>query len=210
MCWGTLVFAGVYWALLRWVISTLEPEVNAALGIGFSVLEGFTCLVFWGFSMGIASIVGRSLGAGDIDKARLAIRLAFAMMTASGLFAAAVSWLGGEVFAKAFTNDVKVLNQSVLYAQILAFPQLFVAYEDLAEGILSGAGLTKSIFFWSAPLNIRRVSFAWYFALDCGYGPAAVWWVINCSTFFKTIGKWSAVLSGRWQAYARTCFISIL
>ena len=66
MCWGTLVFAGVYWALLRWVISPLGPAVNAALGIGFSVLEGFTWPVFWGFSMGIASIVGRCLGAGEL------------------------------------------------------------------------------------------------------------------------------------------------
>lgn len=62
VCWGTLVFSGVYWALLRWVISPLGPAVNAALGIGFSVLEGVAWPVFWGFSMGIASIVGRCLG----------------------------------------------------------------------------------------------------------------------------------------------------
>jgi Na+-driven multidrug efflux pump len=181
------------------VISPLGPEVNAALGIGFSVLEGFTWPVFWGFSMGIASIVGRSLGAGELDKAKQAIRLAFGMMSGCGLFAAGVFWLCGEVLAGVFTNDAKVLGQTVLYAQILAFSQLFVAYEALAEGILSGAGGTKSIFFWSAPLNILRVPFAWYFAIECGYGAAAVWWVINCSTFFKTAGKWSAVLSGRWQ-----------
>lgn len=199
MCWGTLVFAGVYWALLRWVISPLGPAVNAALGIGFSVLEGFTWPVFWGFSMGIASIVGRCLGAGEIGKAKHAIQLAFRLVTFFGLLASAVFWWGGEVLSGLFTNDAKVLQQAVLYAQVLAFSQLFVAYEALAEGILSGAGKTKSIFYWSAPLNILRIPCCWLFAIHYGYGAVAVWWVINVSTILKTLGKWSTVISGRWQ-----------
>ncbi len=200
MCWGTLVFAGVYWALLRWVISPLGSEVNAALGIGFSVLEGFTWPVFWGFSMGIASIVGRSLGAGELDQAQLAIKLAFRLVTLFGLLAASVFWWGGETLSGVFTNDAGVLKQAVIYAQILAFSQLFVAYEALAEGILSGAGKTKSIFYWSAPLNILRIPFCWLFAIDYGYGAAGVWWVINISTFLKTAGKWATVISGRWTS----------
>jgi putative MATE family efflux protein len=200
MCWGTLVFSGVYWALLRWVISPLGSDVNAALGIGFSVLEGFTWPVFWGFSMGIASIVGRCLGAGDVAKAQHAIWLAFKLMTVCGLLASAGFWLVGEQLASLFTNDSNILKQAVLYAQVLAFSQLFVAYEALAEGILSGAGKTKAIFYWSAPLNILRVPLAWLLAIEYGYGAAAVWWVITISTFFKTLGKWATVLSGRWQS----------
>jgi putative MATE family efflux protein len=199
MCWGTLVFAGVYWALLRWVISPLGSTVNAALGIGFSVLEGFTWPVFWGFSMGIASIVGRCLGAGEIGKAKHAIQLAFRLVSLFGLLASAVFWWGGEVMSGLFTNDAKVLQQAVIYAQVLAFSQLFVAYEALAEGILSGAGKTKAIFYWSAPLNILRIPCCWLFAIHYGYGAAAVWWVINVSTILKTLGKWSTVISGRWQ-----------
>jgi putative MATE family efflux protein len=199
MCWGTLVFAGVYWALLRWVISPLGPAVNAALGIGFSVLEGFTWPVFWGFSMGIASIVGRCLGAGEIAKARQAIQLAFRLVTFFGLLASAVFWWGGEVLSRMFTNDVEVLQQAVLYAQVLAFSQLFVAYEALAEGVLSGAGKTKAIFYWSAPLNILRIPCCWLFAIEYGYGAAAIWWVINFTTVLKALGKWSTVISGRWQ-----------
>jgi MATE family multidrug resistance protein len=199
MCWGTLVFAGVYWALLRWVISPLGPAVNAALGIGFSVLEGFTWPMFWGFSMGIASIVGRCLGAGDLVKAKQAIELAFRLVTFFGLLASAVFWWGGEVLSRIFTNDPKVLQQAVLYAHVLAFSQLFVAYEALAEGILSGAGKTKAIFYWSAPLNILRIPCCWLFAIHYGYGALAVWWVINCSTSLKALGKWSTVISGRWQ-----------
>lgn len=199
MCWGTLVFAGVYWALLRWVISPLGSSVNAALGIGFSVLEGFTWPVFWGFSMGIASIVGRCLGAGELAKAKQAIQIAFRLVTLFGLLATSMFWWGGEVLSGLFTSDAEVLKQAVLYAQVLALSQLFVAYEALAEGILSGAGKTKAIFYWSAPLNIMRIPCCWLFAIHYGYGAAAVWWVINLSTFLKALGKWGTVISGRWQ-----------
>ena len=149
--------------------------------------------------MGIASIVGRCLGAGEIGKAKHAIQLAFRLVTFFGLLASAVFWWGGEVLSGLFTNDAKVLQQAVLYAQVLAFSQLFVAYEALAEGILSGAGKTKSIFYWSAPLNILRIPCCWLFAIHYGYGAVAVWWVINVSTILKTLGKWSTVISGRWQ-----------
>ena len=200
MCWGTLLFAGVYWALLNLVISPLGPAVNAALGIGFSVLEGFTWPVFWGFSMAIASLVGRYLGSNRIDLANQAIRLAFRMMTIAGVIAATVFWFGAYPFCVLFTEDPEVLRQAVLYAQILAFSQLFVAYEALAEGILSGAGDTKTILIWSAPLNLLRIPLCWLYAIYYGYGSAAIWWVINLSTILKALGKWRAVQKGKWRS----------
>jgi putative MATE family efflux protein len=199
MCWGTLMFALVYAAMLHWVISPLGAPVNAALGIGFSALEGFTWPVFWGFSMGIASIVGRSLGAGQINRAKHAIKLGFKMLTVAGLLISAIFYFAAEQLCGYFTNDPQVLKEAVCYAQILAFSQLLMAYETLAEGVLSGAGKTKTIFYWSAPLNILRIPFSWLFAVHFGYGAAAVWWVINASTLLKAAGKWWSVRSGHWQ-----------
>ncbi len=199
MCWGTLMFALVYAALLHWVISPLGAPVNAALGIGFSALEGFTWPVFWGFSMGIASIVGRSLGAGNIRQAHAAIRLGFKILTVIGVLVACIFYFAAPWLCGFFTSDPLVLREAVRYAQILAFSQLFMAYETLAEGVLSGAGKTSTIFYWSAPLNALRVPFGWLFAVYLGYGAAAVWWVVNASTLLKAMGKWWAVRSGRWQ-----------
>lgn len=199
MCWGTLMFAGVYAALLHFVISPLGAPVNAALGIGFSALEGFTWPVFWGFSMGIASIVGRSLGANNINQAHQAIRLGFKILTLTGLLVAGIFFFAAPWLCRFFTDDPVVLREAVRYAQILAFSQLFMAYETLAEGVLSGAGRTDKIFYWSAPLNALRVPLGWLFAVHLGYGAAAVWWVINVSTIFKAMGKWWSVRSGQWQ-----------
>jgi MATE family, multidrug efflux pump len=199
MCWGTLMFAGVYWALISLVISPLGPAVNAALGIGFSVLEGFTWPVFWGFSMAVASMVGHSLGAQQPDQAKQIIVLAFKLLTIAGLLASSIFWFGADLLCRQFTKDPGVLAEAVLYAHILAFSQLFVAYEALTEGVLNGAGDTKTILLWSAPLNFLRVPFSWLFAIHFGYGALAIWWVINVSTLLKTLGKGYAVVSGKWQ-----------
>lgn len=198
--WSTGTYALVYWALLRVAISPLGPEVNAALGIGFSALEGFTWPVFWGFSIAIASIVGRCIGAGKTDRANEAIRLGFYLITVAGITASMVFWFAAELLCDIFTNDEIVLREAVLYARVLAFSQLFVAYEALAEGVLEGSGDTRPILYWSAPLNVLRIPFGWLAAFPLGYGAAGIWWVINMTTLLKAIGKWHAVLTGRWKS----------
>jgi putative MATE family efflux protein len=200
LSWGIALYALVYWALLRYTISPLGPTVNAALGIGYSALEGFTWPIFWGISMGVASLIGRYIGAGQVDQARRTIRLAFPLMTLLGIAAGCIFWFGAEPLCRLFTDDPGVLEQAVLYARILAFSQLLVAYECLAEAVLEGSGDTRPILFWSAPWNIARIPFSWYFGIYLEMGPAAIWWVINVTTLVKAAGKWSAVIRGNWQS----------
>lgn len=195
---NTAAYALVYWALLRWAISPLGPAVNAALGIGFSALEGFTWPLFHGLSLGVASLVGRHLGAGQPEEARRAVRLGFPLATVAGLAAGLGFYLGAEVLCGAFTDDPEVLAQAVLYARVLAFSQLFVAWEALSEGTLGGAGATRAVFWWSAPLNVLRVPLAWALAGPLGLGAVGVWWAINLTTYAKALGKGRAVVRGDW------------
>ena len=197
--WGTAMYAIVYWVLLKTSVTPLGPAVIAALGIGFSALEGFAWPVFWGISMGTASLVGRYIGANRSDQANKTIRMAFPIVSVVGFVAALIFWFGAETLCGVFTQDPSVLAEAVLYARVLAFSQLFVAYECLAEGVLEGAGDTRPILFWSVPLNILRIPLAWLFAIPLGFGAAGIWWVINLTTVAKAAGKWSAVLRGRWK-----------
>ncbi len=198
MAANTALFALTYWALLRWTVSPLGPHINAALGIGFSALEGITWPIFHGVSLAVASLVGRYLGAGRPDLAWKVVRLAFPASTALGLVASAVFYLGGRPFADLFTDDPAVLLATTQYAAILSASQLFVAWEALSEGVLAGAGDTKSVFRWSTPFNLLRIPLAWAWAIAAGAGPAGVWWAINVTTYAKVLGKGLAVCRRRW------------
>jgi MATE family multidrug resistance protein len=198
MSLNTAAYALVYWGLLRWAISPLGPEVNASLGIGFSALEGFTWPVFHGVSLAVASLVGRYLGAGDPDLARQVGRMAFPLSTGLGLLSGLVFFVGAEPLCGLFTDDPAVLQASVLYARILAFSQLFVAWEALAEGVLAGAGDTRTVFWWSAPINALRIPLGILLAMNLGWGAAGVWWAINLTSIVKALAKGAAAARGRW------------
>ena len=195
---NTLAYALVYWALLRVAISPLGPEVNAALGVGFSALEGFTWPLFFGISLGVASVVGRRLGAGQPEEAARAARLALPLTLGAGAAAAGAFWFLAEPLCVLFTDDPAVLEQAILYAHILGFSQIFVALEALSERVLEGSGDTRTVFWFSAPINVLRVPLGWLFAFPLGYGAAGNWWAINLTTFAKVLGKGGAVLRGRW------------
>jgi MATE family multidrug resistance protein len=195
---NTANYALVYWALLHYAISPLGPTTNAALGIGFSALEGFTWPLFHGISLAVASLVGRNLGAGRPDEARRAARLGFPLCTGAGLLAMAAFYFLARPLCGLFTEDPAVLEAAVIYAQILAFSQLFVAWESLSEGVLEGAGDTRTIMLWSTPLNLLRVPLGYALAIPLGWGAAGVWWAINFTTWAKVAGKGWAALRGDW------------
>lgn len=195
---NTLFYAGVYFLLLRTTISPLGPATNAALGIGFSALEGFTYPMYLGVSLGVSSLVGRSLGAGRPEDAARAARLGFPLTTGLGVACSLVFWFAAEPLCGAFTTDPEVLAAAVLYARTLAWSQVFVAWEALAEGVLAGAGATRTIFWLSAPMNALRVPLAYVLAFPFGMGAAGVWWAINVTSLLKATGKGVAAARGGW------------
>ena len=85
------------------------------------------------------------------------------------------------------------------YAAIIAWSQLAVALEAILEGVLSGAGATRAIFWASTPINLMRIPFGWYFAIKLGYGPVGLWWVLNVTTYAKVVIKGWIVQRGSWS-----------
>jgi len=196
---GLLSYSLVYWAMLKVSISPLGEEVNAALGIGFSALEGVSWPIYAGIMMAASSLISRQLGANDLKGLKRTLHLTFPTATAIGTVISLIFYFGAEFLCGYFTNDPLVLEQAVLYAQILAFSQIFTAWEALAEGILEGAGDTKTVLWYGLPFNVLRIPLSWFLAIYLGWHAMGVWWAVNISTIIKAILKSRAVFKGEWR-----------
>ena len=199
MSFGIVSYAVVYWAILNTSLSPLGPHVNAALGIGFSVLEGFSWPLYAGIMVSVSSLIGRQLGAKDLKGTDQTIKLALTISTTVGILITIAFYLFTEPVCKLFTMDPQALQQAILYGHILALSQIFVAWEALFEGILGGAGDTKTVFWISMPLNAIRIPLSYFLAVELGWEAVGIWWAINISTYAKTIVKGFYVWKGKWK-----------
>ncbi len=195
---NVLAYALVYFLMLRTTISPLGPTVNAALGIGFSALEGITYPLFLGLSLAVTSVVGRELGAGRPDEARRAARLALPLTTALGVASGCVFWFLAPAICAPFTSDPAVLAEAVKYARALGWSQPSVAWEALAEGVLLGAGASRTVFWLSAPINALRIPLGYLLAISFGWAADGAWWAINLTSFLKSGLKGLAAARGGW------------
>lgn len=196
---GTTLYSCVYWAIMYLCISPLGNAVHIALGLGFSVLEGISYPLYSGIMVAVSSMIGRQMGAKEYESLNETIKKGGILCTGMGFTTMLVFLFAAEEICTQFTKSESGLEQAILYAHILAFSQIFVALEAMAEGVLSGAGDNKRLFWLSAPFNIARIPLAYFFCFTMGGQAAGIWWAINITTYLKCALKWQAVYKGKWR-----------
>ncbi len=193
-----LVYAGVYFMLLRTTLSPLGDAVLGGLSIGFNAFEGVAFPFFLGIAVAGSSLVGRNLGAGVETLALQAVRSLRILAFITGTLFSLAFYFLSPVIMPFFTDDPEVTREAILYVRILAASQVLVAFEATHEKVLLGAGDTRPLFMVSVPGNILRLPLAWFFATHLGWGAAGVWWAINATSLLKS-GVLACIVSrGRW------------
>ena len=193
-----LFYAAVYQVLFAVVLAELGTAVRAGLGIGFNAFESISFPFFLGIALAGSSLVGRNLGAQDPDGALLAVRNVRRLGRWTGAGFAVAFLVGGPLVAPLYSSDPAVVRETVLYVQVLAFSQFFVAVETVNEKVLQGAGHTRPIFWISSLGNVLRIPLAWSLAIGAGWAGAGVWWAINATTGLKAWLFWREVEARRW------------
>ncbi|HEY4304778.1 MAG TPA: MATE family efflux transporter [Gemmatimonadaceae bacterium] len=140
-------------------------------------LAAFTFMVPLGVGSAAAVRVGHAIGAGDIVRARAAIRAAYA--SGVGFMAlTAFAFLGAPVLlARAFTNDGAVIDVAAALIPIAGFFQVFDGGQAVGAGVLRGAGDT------TAPLVVMLTGY-WllgvpisaYLGFRTSLGASGLWW----------------------------------
>jgi putative MATE family efflux protein len=190
-----VAFSAIYVILTRTTTQFGTPAL-AALGLGFRV-EGVVYVVAVGFGAAVAAIVGQSLGAGDVERARRAGWSAAGIVTALGFVMAACTTLAPEWLAGIFTTDAAVIAEAARYLRIAAFSQLFLGAEVVLESAMGGAGWTLPPMLTSTAITALRVPLGAWSAMH--YGTTGLWWTLALTAAAR--GLVMSVLwgSGRWR-----------
>lgn len=165
----------------------LMQGVFSHMVIGFSVaafaahqigiyIESVSFLPGLGFMQAATTLMGQSLGKGDLEMARRqsreSNRLALIFMTALGFS----YYFFPHFWVSLFSSDPEVLAYGETFCKIAAFIQPPLAIALVYSGSLRGAGETRWVLYISMIGSwVVRLPFAWLMAFHFGGGLVWVW-----------------------------------
>jgi putative MATE family efflux protein len=193
-----VVFSFIYVMLTRTTTQFGTPAL-AALGLGFRV-ESIVYVVSVGAGAAVAAIVGQSLGAGDVERARRAGWSAVRFVSVLGALMALVTMLIPQQMAALFTTDAAVIAEAAHYLRIAAFCQLFLGAEVVLESAMGGAGWTLPPMIGSTAITLLRIPLGAWSAER--FGTTGLWWTLALTAAARGVlmaGLWA---SGRWRRVA--------
>ena len=193
-----VAFSAIYVVLTRTTTQFGTPAL-AALGLGFRI-ESVVYVVAVGFGAAVAAIVGQSLGAGDVDRARRAGWSAMGFVSVFGAIMATVTVLMPETLAGIFSTDAAVVAEAARYLRIAAFSQLFLGAEVVLESAMGGAGWTLPPMLASTTITALRIPVgAWSAAR---WGPSGLWWTLALTAALRGVAMSVLWATGRWRRSA--------
>lgn len=183
-------FSLVYIVLAR-MVADFGPQHLAALGVGHRV-EGFTYLAATGLAVGVSTMVGQHLGAGDRDAVGQVTRAGRALTVAVMILIGVPVVLAAPQLFGLFAEDAGMVDAGVVYLRIQAAAWVFMGLELIYEGAFTGVARTLPALIISATLTLARLPLAWVLAYHTPLGVMGIWIAISVSTAAKGIalGWW--------------------
>lgn len=137
------------------IVSILDTSSEALFRILISI-ESTSFMPAIGISIATATLVGKSLGEKDINKASDVGYLATGMGLIWGILAALVFWFFPKFILSLFTDELALLDAGVIVFRVMAFNQLFLTAYIVVSGALRGAGDTSSV-MWLTSMRLWLV-----------------------------------------------------
>lgn len=185
----------VVWSLVYPALTAIITRFGEAPLAGLSVcfrLEGVPYYLGIGFSTAMATLVGQSLGMGDIPRVRQIVGRGRLLITALLVPVALAFIFIPHLLVSPMTSDPEVIANAVRYLRTVGYFEVFLGWELLFEGVFTGLGHTRDYMLISVPLTLARWPAAWLLAITLGLGTPGIWWAITLSTFAK--GVWASWL----------------
>jgi putative MATE family efflux protein len=174
----------------------------AAYFIGVRILA-MSFLPGFGFAAAAGTLVGQNLGAGKPEMAERSgwesTRLSIYMMSALGLLIVAFA----RPIARMFIDDALVIEDAVMFIQVLGATQPLMAIDFTLGGALRGAGDTRFP-LWTVLIGfyICRLGFAYAVTHVLGLSLFWLWFAVVGDYVARAVLKGYRFRSGRWKTIA--------
>jgi putative MATE family efflux protein len=190
-----VLFSAIYMLLVR-VVGRFGTPAIAALGVGHKI-EGVSYMVCIGFGLAAETLVGQNLGAGQPARAReagwLTARIAWVPTCLLGV----LFMLVPDTLVGVFTNDPAVIRDGSLYLRAAGVAQLVMAFENVLEGALTGAGYTLLTMVAVVGISALRVPLAELVAGS--FGLIGVWWMLALTAMARAGAMTALWQWGAWE-----------
>jgi len=185
-----------------WIIGTVGTVAVAANHIAVTA-EGLCYLPAYGISYAATTLVGQSVGAGDIEGARkygsLSGKCGFLLCAVTGT----MLFLFAPQLASVFNKDPAVVAEAAKVLRIIAPVEPLFATFIVMAGALRGAGDTKfPMFLCLGCMWGVRVIIAPILVFGFGVGLAGVWTAMGADLVCRGLGCILRWKSGRWSKYS--------
>jgi putative MATE family efflux protein len=150
-----------------------------AVGVANAILAVYIA-IFMAVGVGTSSLIARSIGAGEMDKAKSIARQSTIISVILGLLFGLITLFFSESLLRLMGAESEVLADSVTYFRIVAIPSIFIALMFNFGSILRAAGDTKTPMKVSWWVNIIHIGLDYVLIFGIlgfnGFGIAGAAW----------------------------------
>jgi putative MATE family efflux protein len=184
--------------VMQGAVNAFGAAVIAAFGVGNKIIGLFN-MPAMGFSQATAALVGRSLGAGDVEGAKLTVRQSLLTIFAFIGVAMTFTFFFGAELTRFFVDDAEVIAHGVTQFRIVSISVVFFALFNVLTGAFQGGGDTVPIMATNiVRLWVLRVPSLYALAFAFGMGPDGIWWSMVISNLGVTAIAYAVYRGGRW------------
>lgn len=184
---------------IAFMVARLGTTSIAAYGVGGEIL-GLILVISMSFMMATSVMIGRSVGAGNLERAELitksVAKMSFLVLTFLGI----LSFFFAEQVSRIFVpNDMAVILESVQYLHIMSLFFGFLAVQQIFNGTFTGAGDTRiSMFLSIISLWVLRIPIA-YILSNTSLGFAGICWSFPVANTVAAVIGYMVFVSGKWK-----------
>jgi putative MATE family efflux protein len=164
-------------------VARLGLNEVTAVGVANAVLAIYIA-IFMALGVGTSSLIARSIGAGNLTKAKSVARQSTFLSLFVGAVFGLIALLFSEPLLKVMGAESEVLDLSVTYFKIVAIPSIFISLMFTFGSILRASGDTKT------PMKVSW----WINILHIGLDYLLIFGILNMHGFGVAGAAWATVI----------------